>query len=142
MTSKSTGAFWVTAVVLLTIVPVNAQFVIEWSTVDGGGAQSSTGGPFSLDGTIGQPDAGTPPLMSGGTLQLAGGFWPVTQVCYCLSDTNGDGLRNGEDVQAFVQCLMSGGACSCADIDQHNGLTADDIPAFVDDMLAGTPCGD
>lgn len=45
---------------------------LTWNTIDGGGATFSTGGSYSLGGTIGQPDAGS---MSGGTYQLAGGFW-------------------------------------------------------------------
>jgi hypothetical protein len=45
---------------------------LSWWTVDGGGRQSSGGG-YTLDGTIGQPDAGV--LMSGGDFTLAGGFW-------------------------------------------------------------------
>jgi len=49
-----------------------AGYNLDWWTVDGGGATSSTGGSYSLDGTMGQPDAGT---SSGGTYTLAGGFW-------------------------------------------------------------------
>jgi hypothetical protein len=49
------------------------QYSIDWFTVDGGGAPS-TGGVFTVTGTIGQPDAGT---MSGGSFSLAGGFWGV-----------------------------------------------------------------
>lgn len=49
------------------------NFVIDWSTVDGGGG-TSTGGVFSVSGTIGQPDAGA---MSGGNFALSGGFWAV-----------------------------------------------------------------
>ncbi|MHC4575485.1 MAG: hypothetical protein ACYS76_15395, partial [Planctomycetota bacterium] len=31
-------------------------YVLDWSSIDGGGGQSS-GGPYSLTGTVGQPDA-------------------------------------------------------------------------------------
>jgi hypothetical protein len=41
--------------------------------MDGGGG-TSTGGVYSVSGTIGQPDAGT---MSGGPFTLVGGFWGV-----------------------------------------------------------------
>ena len=44
---------------------------LSWWTVDGGGGGSS-GGNYSLNGTIGQPDAGT---LSGGSYTLTGGFW-------------------------------------------------------------------
>ncbi len=47
------------------------NYSIDWSTIDGGGG-TSTGGVYSVIGTIGQPDAGT---MSGGTYTLSGGFW-------------------------------------------------------------------
>jgi hypothetical protein len=49
------------------------QYSIDWSTVDGGGG-TSTGGVYSVSGTIGQPDAGK---MSGGPFTLEGGFWGI-----------------------------------------------------------------
>jgi hypothetical protein len=52
------------------------NFAIDWFTVDGGGG-SSTGGVYSVSGTIGQPDAGA---MSGGVYSLVGGFWGVTAI--------------------------------------------------------------
>ena len=53
---------------------VSAQnFTVDWSTIDGGGG-SSTGGVYTVTGTIGQPDAGT---MSGGSYTLEGGFWGI-----------------------------------------------------------------
>ena len=50
----------------------NAQYAIDWFTIDGGGGTSS-GGTYTVSGTIGQPDAGT---LSGGSYTLQGGFWP------------------------------------------------------------------
>src|SRR5437899_12772228 len=47
------------------------SYSIDWFTIDGGGG-TSTGGVYSVSGTIGQPDAG---MMSGGNYQIAGGFW-------------------------------------------------------------------
>ena len=55
---------------LLGFWPAFAQYSIDWSTIDGGGG-TSTGGAYSVSGTIGQPDAGT---MSGGNYTLDGGF--------------------------------------------------------------------
>ncbi len=61
--------------ILATAVLISAQtgggFDLTWSTVDGGGGDSS-GGPFALSGTIGQPDAGN---LSGGDFTLKSGFW-------------------------------------------------------------------
>ena len=49
------------------------SFSIDWFTIDGGGG-TSTGGVYSVSGTIGQPDAGK---MSGGNYSIAGGFWGI-----------------------------------------------------------------
>lgn len=49
----------------------NGTFSIDWWTVDGGGGASS-GGAYTLSGTVGQADAGA---LSGGGLSLQGGFW-------------------------------------------------------------------
>jgi len=54
-----------------------AQFSINWYTIDGGGG-TSTGGVYSVTGTIGQPDAGA--LMVGGNYTLQGGFWAIQAV--------------------------------------------------------------
>ena len=49
------------------------NYSIDWFTIDGGGG-ASTGGVYSVSGTIGQPDAGH---MSGGNYTLDGGFWGI-----------------------------------------------------------------
>ena len=62
---------------LLVCPSARAQnYSIDWSTIDGGGG-TSTGGVYSVSGTIGQPDAGT---MSGGNFSLTGGFWSLLSV--------------------------------------------------------------
>jgi hypothetical protein len=50
-----------------------AQYSVDWFKVAGGGGSSSNG-PYSLSGTIGQHDAGA---MSGGNFTLEGGFWGI-----------------------------------------------------------------
>ena len=52
-----------------------AQSAIDWFTIDGGGG-TSTGGVYSVSGTIGQPDANAQP-MTGGSYSLVGGFWSL-----------------------------------------------------------------
>jgi len=49
-------------------------YSIDWFTIDGGGG-TSTGGVYSVSGTIGQPDAGGP--MTNGQYSVAGGFWAL-----------------------------------------------------------------
>ncbi len=53
------------------------SYNIDWFTVDGGGG-TSTGGVYSVTGTIGQPDAGA--VMTGGNYSLQGGFWAIQAV--------------------------------------------------------------
>lgn len=61
-----------------TRAPLAAQpFAIDWHTIEGGGG-TSTGGVFTVSGTIGQPDAGGP--MIGGNYSLTGGFWALPSV--------------------------------------------------------------
>jgi hypothetical protein len=50
------------------------QYSIDWHKIAGGGGTSS-GGQYSLSGTIGQPDASA--AMTGGNYSLTGGFWAL-----------------------------------------------------------------
>lgn len=73
------------------------SFTITKSVIAGGGGTSS-GGTFTLDGTIGQSAAGT--TSTGGDFSLTGGFWggvaaPVTSVTISgrAFSPNGNPLR-------------------------------------------------
>jgi len=72
MTLRST-LFLAGALVLSARAAFAQNYSIDWHTVDGGGGVS-TGGVYTVSGTIGQPDAGT---MSGGPFTLTGGFWGI-----------------------------------------------------------------
>jgi hypothetical protein len=62
-----------TLIISASTLAASAQnYSIDWFTIDGGGG-TSTGGVYSVTGTIGQPDAGGP--MTGGNYSLTGGFW-------------------------------------------------------------------
>ncbi len=52
---------------------------LSWNTIDGGGG-TSTGGGYTLNGTLGQPDAGTLADNTGYT--LSGGFWASAPARY------------------------------------------------------------
>jgi hypothetical protein len=56
----------------VTLAQSGGGYDLTWNTVDGGGATFSSGGGYTLGGTIGQPDAGA---LVGGSYALAGGFW-------------------------------------------------------------------
>lgn len=142
---KTVGARMIVAATLLLAGTARGlpSYDLTWNTVDGGGATYSSGGAFSMGGTIGQPDAGPIPSgMSGGVFAVIGGFWPVDLVCYCPGDLNGDGKKDGRDVQQFLNCVLSSGAgnCTCADIDGAGGVTLADVSPFVSDLLSGGSC--
>jgi hypothetical protein len=71
--SRAMAPWLIAATALLVTTLALGQYAINWSTIDGGGG-TSTGGVYSVSGTIGQPDAG---VMSGGGYSLTGGFWGI-----------------------------------------------------------------
>jgi hypothetical protein len=71
---------------LIMSAPAVSQYKITWYTIDGGGG-TSTGGPYTLNGTIGQPDAA---WSSGGIYELLGGFWPGGPLSECYTGPHYD----------------------------------------------------
>jgi len=71
------------AVAVIGVVRVSAAggYSLDWYALAGGGITTSAGGNYSLGGTIGQPAAGA---STGGSYNLIGGFWAVTQQLYKL----------------------------------------------------------
>ncbi|QKK02831.1 MAG: hypothetical protein HND55_09335 [Pseudomonadota bacterium] len=64
--------------VLLLAVAATANagdFEISRYVIAGGGTMESSGGPWTLAGTIGQWEATEPRELSGGQWKLTGGFW-------------------------------------------------------------------
>ena len=108
-------------------------FDLSWFTIDGGGATSSAA-TYELQGTVGQPDAGTP--MTGGSFSLTGGFWPgidSSEKGLCVADVapaGGNGIVNVDDLLLIIN---SWGPCSgCpTDIAPAGG----DANVNVDDLL-------
>lgn len=124
--------------------PGRAQFEIDWSTIDGGGG-TSTGGEFSLSGTVGQPDAGT---MTGGIFELVGGFWAASTPAAggVPGDLNCDGSVTVTDIGAFVLALTNPAGyaaqfpnCNIQNADTNNdgAVTVSDIGPFVSLLTGG-----
>ena len=68
---------WLTGLlIIVTSLPADAgnDAVSSW-TLDAGGSQLATGGPWSLSGTIGQWDSQPPTTSSTDGWVLTGGFW-------------------------------------------------------------------
>jgi hypothetical protein len=77
---KSLVVLWICGVLVLLAfaITVHAQpYTVDWHKVSGGGG-TSTGGSYSVSGTIGQQDAGGP--MTGGSYSVTGGFWALYAV--------------------------------------------------------------
>jgi hypothetical protein len=103
------------------------EYEISWSTIDGGGGRSS-GGPYELVGTIGQPDAA---YSAGGSYELMGGFWPGGPLCFV----------DFESFARFAQYWLEPGAGLPADLDQLNGVNGVDFRLFVEQWLCYCPVG-
>ena len=84
------------------VVVAGGPFEISEWTLDGGGGQS-TGGPFVVDGTLGQPDASPP--MSGGGFEVVGGFWGAVS---CPADLDGNGAIDLGDLNIVLGSFGGG----------------------------------
>lgn len=73
---KFAGKILTVGVVFVTSIGLAQTYTINWSTVDGGGG-TSTGGVYSVSGTIGQSDAG---VLTNGIYSVTGGFWPLPTI--------------------------------------------------------------
>jgi len=65
------------AVLFIALKLCAQPYSIDWYKIAGGGGASSNG-QYSVNGTIGQPDASG--AMSGGNYSLTGGFWSLISV--------------------------------------------------------------
>lgn len=110
-----------------------AQPTIAWSTIDCGGG-STSGGAFSVEGTIAQHDA--TPALTGGTFTLTGGFWSdFTFAPPCFADFNQDGNIDFFDYLDFVDAFSSGDMS--ADFNGDTALDFFDYLDFVDAFSTG-----
>ena len=104
-----------------------SQYEISWYTIDGGGGQSS-GGPYTLTGTIGQPDAA---WSSGGNYELLGGFWPGGPLCFV----------DFYSFARFAEWWLQTGPELSADLyeDEDNIVNWLDLKVFVNEWLYNCP---
>lgn len=92
---------WLAVMVILALMSSAGRaqsggiYTLTWSTLDGGGAGAgaSSGGAYTVAGTIGQPDASATSLL-GGAYSLLGGFWSMPR---CVA-----GLRADFDLDCDV----------------------------------------
>ncbi len=115
----------------------HAQLSTSWFTIDGGGGTSS-GGAFSLSGTIGQHDAG---ILAGGTFTLTAGFWVGTSTPSCPADFNQDGNLDPDDLSDFIAAFFSTPQSPAADFNVDGNIDPDDLSDFIAAFFAaGAEC--
>ena len=116
-------------VLTLIISMAFGDYELSWYTIDGGGGRS-TGGPYTLTGTIGQSDAG---YSRGGNFELLGGFWPGGPLCFV----------EFEDFAKFAEQWWLKGTGLPADLyeDLDNQINWLDLKVFVEQWLCYCPTG-
>ncbi len=82
------------------------ELTLPWFSLDGGGGTSANG-DFTLDGTIGQPDAGR---LTRGDFAVEGGFIPGVAVLPVVAgtcgDLDGDGIVDVSDAIIILQIVV------------------------------------
>jgi len=111
-------------------------FDVPWRTIDGGGYTFSSGGQFTLGGTIGQPDAAA---MTGGQYSLIGGFWAGADAggFACGCDWNHDNALNSQDFFDYVTDFF--GAPASADFNADGVTNSQDFFDFLTCFFGGCP---
>jgi hypothetical protein len=122
---------WIILLMISAASTANGQYEITWSTVDGGGG-SSSGGPYTLTGTIGQPDAA---YSAGGQYELLGGFWPGGPLCFVDFYT----FARFAEQWLETPCDAGNDWCDGADLNQKDGVDFADLRMFVDEWLYNCP---
>ncbi len=126
-------------VVLLLLSPMisvsDAEYELTWYTVDGGGGRSS-GGPYTLMGTIGQPDAA---YSAGGNYELLGGFWPGEPLCFVDFEHYARFAEHWLD----EPCNEGNNFCGGADLymDENSIVNRLDLKVFAEEWLCYCPVG-
>ena len=114
-------------------------FDLSWNTVDGGGGESS-GGAFTLAGTIGQADApGSGAPLTGGGFEVIGGFWAGGGPAIpCPADITGDGQINVSDLLAVISAWGVCPGCP-ADINADGQVNVTDLLMVINGWGACAP---
>jgi hypothetical protein len=120
---------WVMLLIVLAESSANGQYEVSWYTIDGGGGRSS-GKPYELVGTIGQPDAA---YSRGGNYELLGGFWPGGPLCFV----------DFKHFARFAEQWWLTGTGLPADLyeDLNNQVNWHDLRVFVEQWLCYCPTG-
>ncbi len=122
---KRTIGMMLLVIVVVRPMGIFGQYRIDWYTIDGGGGRSSGGG-YTLTGTIGQADSA---YSSGVGYEVLGGFWPGGPMCFVEFD----------DFARFAEQWLQTGAGLAGDIDMDNDVDVDDLSWLADFWLHYCP---
>ncbi|MBN1766777.1 MAG: hypothetical protein JW860_16100 [Sedimentisphaerales bacterium] len=100
----------------ISFAQTGGDYTLTWSTMDSGGG-SSSGGPYLLMGTIGQPDTGQ---MNKSDYEIQGGFWPGWPLC----------IVDMADFANFAQNWLANGPDFPADLDESGSVNLTDMQIF------------
>lgn len=114
-----------------TLAQSGGDYELTWSTIDGGGGRS-TGGVYTLTGTIGQPDAA---WSSGGDYELLGGFLPGGPLCF----VDFEHFARFAENWLWAECDELNNWCGGADLDHLDGVNGVDLKLFVEEWLCYCP---
>jgi hypothetical protein len=119
------------------LAQVGGTFDLTWNTYDCGGG-TSTGGGYTLIGTIGQPDAGS---LANAGLVCAGGFWGGAVTCYANCDNSTvSPILNVGDFTCFLQRFAAADPYANCDGSTVNPiLNVGDFTCFLQRFAAGCP---
>jgi hypothetical protein len=112
---------------------------LEWTTIDSGGGRLS-GGPFAVDGTVGQFDAA---LLSGPSedFELQSGFWGPIEPLGCWANCDGSTqtpVLNVADFTCFLQKFSAGDPyANCDGSTQAPVLNVADFTCFLQKFAQG-----
>jgi len=119
----------IAALILTLSVSLEGQtggpYDLKWNSIDGGGGLSSSG-PYTLGGTVGQPDAA---YASGGDYQLMGGFRPGGPLC----------IIEFKDFAKFAVLWLHTGDRLPSDLDNDRDVDFGDVQVFADLWLCYCP---
>jgi len=125
---------------LVRIEPCATRFETITSASIRGSTSPTTGGPMTMN------DAGQIALFMG----VENGFNGIyvgqlvenTGCSSCPGDVNEDGDITGTDVQALVDCLLSGdsGNCACGDLNLDGSTDDGDVCLFTSLLVSGAVC--
>lgn len=142
--SRGTPAVAVVVLAWLAATAAIAQtgdgYDLSWNTIGGGGTSMSAADASTVDGTAGQPDAGS---ATDGTYSVSGGFWAGVSAgtaASCVGDCNGDGVVTVNEIIIGVNIALGNQTldqCPSFDANGNGAVTVDELIKAVNNALNG-----